>query len=157
MRQEFENSPKSVAEAEETLRQMALLSAPEGLTTRVHERLGQERIAMAEATQNPERKGFWRLWLPAHRLQFAGAALLAGVVVVSTLSVRHHDAKSPVVGVPVPVQSGAFGPAAAQGHPQSLTPIHVPAAQAKKKKPSAKHVAKSQAVPAEKATTQPAQ
>ena len=92
----------------------------------------------------PERKGFWYLWLPAHRLQFAGAALLAGVIVVSMVSVRHTDGKAPVTQIPTPVpaQSGSFGTAAAQGRPASLKPIPVPTVQGKKKKPSAGHSAK---------------
>jgi hypothetical protein len=149
MRQEFEWDAKSVAEAEETLRMVARQPAPERLTARVHERLAQERVMLASA---PERRSFWRLWLPAHRVQFAGAAAVAAIIAISTLSVRHPDGKAPVAHTPVPVpaQSGAFGTGAAQGHPASLTPIPVPVqqtnekagAQAKKKKPSAGHSAK---------------
>jgi len=157
MRQAFENDARSIVEAEETLRQMARLPAPDRLTERVHGRLNQEldRERMTQAVE-PERRGFWHLWLPARRIQFAGAALLAAVVVVSTLSVRHKDGKMPQAVVPVPAQSGAFGTGAAQGHPATLKPIPVPPEtkastrttvqaqnmQGKKKKPSASHPAK---------------
>lgn len=142
----FENRARSVAEAEATLRLLAKQPAPEGLTARMHQRLRRERLMLAQA---PERKGFWRLWLPAHRVQFAGAAVVAVGIAVSMLSVRHQDHSTP--HTPLPVQSGAFGAAqgassafgtsAAQGHPKTLTPIPVPA-QGKKKKPSAAHAAK---------------
>lgn len=146
---ESEIHARSIREAEETLRLIARQSAPEGLTERVHRRLQQDLAQQHPARSNePRRAAFWRLWLPAHRLQFAGAGVLAGVIAVSMLSVRHTDRKAPQAAVPVPVQGGAFGTSAAQGRPATLTPIPVPAASAKKKKPSAGHGLKHAAKPA---------
>jgi len=144
---QFGNHPEPVTEAEVTLRLIAQQPAPEGLAERVHRRmeqhLAQQRLMLASQT---ERKGFWHLWLPAHRMQFAGAAALAVVIAVSTLSVRHPNphAKTPQAPAPVPVQSGgfgsSFGTSAAQAYPTTLKPIPVPAQ--KKRKPSAGHAAK---------------
>jgi hypothetical protein len=156
MRQEFEKDAKSIAEAEETLRLVAQQPVPEGLEERVHARLGRARIALAD---EPDRRGFWHLWLPARRVQFAGAAVLAGVIAVSMLSVRHPSGKAPAVSSPVAVPSRPFGTAVAQGHPASLKPIPVPAVQGKKKKPSAarsaKRASKSQTTAAQSETAKP--
>ncbi|HTJ31227.1 MAG TPA: hypothetical protein VL346_12040 [Acidobacteriaceae bacterium] len=142
-----ESTARALGEAESTLRLVAQQPAPADLAERVHQRLGRERLMFAE---EPEDRGFWRLWLPIRRIQFAGAAAVAGVLAVSMLIVRHPQGKAPATQtpgvaqtpIPVPAQSGAFGTGAAQGHPRTLTPIPVPQAQAKKKKPSAAHTAK---------------
>jgi len=131
-------------EAERTLRLLAQLPAPEGLTERVHGRLGRER---ASGT----RRGFWRLWLPAHRLQFAGAAALVLAVAGSTLSLRYKQtpaahgttpgasAPAPALSRPEAAADGAFGTASASRRPATLTPIPAPAPP--RKKPGASRAA----------------
>jgi hypothetical protein len=142
-----ESAAEARGEAEATLRLVAQQPPPAGLAERVHQRLGHERAMRAD---EPERGGFWRLWLPVHRIQFAGAAAVVGVLAISMLMVRHPQGKTPLAQtpgvtqtpIPLPTQTGAFGASAAQGHPKTLTPIPVPQTQAKKKKPSAAHAAK---------------
>lgn len=137
----------SVADAEETLRRVAELPPPAGLTDRVHYRLKDARAASA-------RRGFWSLWMPAQRLQYAGAALLVLAIAGSAWTVRHTasggSGKSqaplqstgkpiaqPIVQpAPPSVQQGSgFVPASSETRPSNLTPIKVPPAP--KKKPSA--------------------
>jgi hypothetical protein len=135
-------SGQSISEAEETLRLVAQLTPPADLTERVHYRLNDAQTAS-------ERRGFWSLWMPAQRLQYAGAALLVLAIAVSAWTVRHvgsgGSAKGPAplqsTGLPVaqpiqpaPQRSG-FVPAGSETRPSNLTPIKVPPAP--KKKPSA--------------------
>jgi hypothetical protein len=128
-------------EAEQTLRMVAELPPPSELTDRVHQRLSHARASMP-------RRRFWSFWLPAQRLQFAGAAALVVVFVGSTWSVYYsktsHVKRGAPIGVaapqgPVAPASGGFGTAGAERHPSTLTPIEVPPA--RKKKPSASHTA----------------
>jgi len=125
-------------EAEETLRQLAALPAPEDLTDRVHARLHEAQTA-------PQRRGFWAYWLPAQRLQFAGAAALMLAVAGSTWAVYHRhpqaDAAKQTVQpavAPSPANSG-FGTAASERVPPTLKPIKVPPAP--HRKPGAGHAA----------------
>jgi hypothetical protein len=133
---------ESPHEAEETLRLLAQLPPPADLTERVHYRLRDAQTAS-------ERRGFWSLWMPAQRLQYAGAALLVLAIAVSAWTVRHvgsgGTAKGPAplqsTGQPVaqPIQPAPqrsdFVPASSETRPSNLTPIKVPPAP--KKKPSA--------------------
>ncbi len=151
------------SEPEETLRRLAGMPAPEGLEDRVHRRLrsvgpGQEtggRLA-----------GLWSLWMPVRRMQFAGAAMLAIAVAGSAWTVyRDGGTRSAWTGpagtpatVPVEVPAKGFGAAAGRTVPETLTPIPVPdtgsrtisssatgiekPVGAKKKKPSAKRMAR---------------
>ena len=110
-------------EAEETLRQLAALPAPEDLTDRVHARLHAAQTA-------PSRRGFWAYWLPAQRFQFAGAAALMLAVAGSTWAVYHRhpqaDAAKQTVQ-PAPASAGGgFAPAAGERVPPTLKPILVP-------------------------------
>ncbi|HEX4322666.1 MAG TPA: hypothetical protein VHZ52_17255 [Acidobacteriaceae bacterium] len=123
-------------EAEETLRLVAELPEPAQLTERVHRRI-------ADAQVMPERRGFWSLWLPAQRFQFAAAAALAIAVAGSMWSVYHgHPQAGTAKQSPAPVQStppsaGHFDSAGAVRVPPTLKPIQVP--QGSKKKPAASH------------------
>jgi hypothetical protein len=130
-------------EAEETLRLLAKLPPPAQLAERVHRRL-------AQAQAMPVRRGFWSLWMPARRVQFAAAAALVLAVAGSTWSVYHRQ---PVTGASTgsaqaapatpgnaPDAAGAFGSAKVERVPPTLTPIHVPPVL--KKKPGAGHTAK---------------
>lgn len=123
-------------EAEETLRLVAQLEAPAELTERVHRRLAEARVV-------PERHGFWSLWQPAQRLQFAAAAVLAVAVAGSMWGVYHNRTATKAM---TPVASPATNPAATSGGfsnadakrvPPTLNPIKVPPAP--KKKPGAGH------------------
>ena len=150
MNQNFPNSDRPDAVgldatsegAEETLRLVARLSPPEELTERVHRRIAQG---------TPERRGFWSLWQPAQRLQFAGAAVLAIAVAGSLWSVSHRHLQpgtakqvaAPQVATP---RTGDFVPAGAERVPPTLKPIQVPPAP--KKKPSAGHARRVAAAPA---------
>ena len=142
MMPEFKSDAEQLQAAEETLRLVAQLPPPEGVADRVHRRLRVEGEAP---------RGFWRLWLPAHRVQFAGAALLVAAIAASTMMVRHP--KSNAANVPavqsVPEQGSGLGTAGAERHPASLTPIPVPAPQSNslKKKPGAGHAVKHAAKP----------
>lgn len=127
---------------------VAQLPAPDGVAERVHRRL-------REASYAQPARGFWRLWLPAHRVQFAGAALLVTAIAISTLMVRHPKTTAPVLLAPVQQGTG-LGTAGAERHPASLTPILVPSQSSKsqaagsqpvksqpgRKKPAAGHLAK---------------
>jgi hypothetical protein len=142
MSPEIKSDAEQLQTAEETLRLVAQLPPPEGVADRVHRRLR----AQGEAP-----RGFWRLWLPAHRVQFAGAALLVAAIAASTVAVRHPKSHAPNVPAvqSVPEQRSGFGTAGAERHPASLTPIPVPARQsnAPKKKPGAGHAVKHAAKP----------
>ena len=136
-------------EAEETLRLVAQLPPPGDLAERVHQRLkGAQNLS--------PRRGFWSLWLPAHRLQYAGAALLVLAIAGSAWTVRHTGGGGAAKGQG-PVQPAAqavpqgFGTAGSEARPSSLKPIKVPPAP--KKKPSASKVLKKRA-PQAGATTQ---
>jgi hypothetical protein len=129
-------------EAEETLRLLAELPPPAELTDRVHQRLAMERNAQGM----PERRGFWSLWMPARRLQFAGAAVLMMAVAGSTWSVYHQHSQASA-GAPVtpvaahgssPDGAGGFGSAKVERKPPTLNPIKVPSVP--RKKPSASRV-----------------
>jgi len=134
-------------EAEETLRLVAQTPPPDGLESRVHFRLNRE-MRNGEMRALPQR-GIWGLWLPAHKLQFAGAAVLVLAMAASLWTVRHPKTAGPQAGSrsspvaqPVPAPPGAgFGTAGAERHPASLTPIQVPPVP--KKKPSAKRAVKA--------------
>ena len=122
-------------EAEETLRQLAALPAPEELTDRVHARLHA-------AQASPARRGFWAYWLPAQRFQFAAAAALMLAVGGSTWAVYHRhppaDAAKQTVQPAQAPTSGSFTPAAGERVPPTLKPIKVPPAP--HRKPGAGHV-----------------
>jgi hypothetical protein len=135
-------SAQSVSEVEETLRLVAQLPPPADLIERVHYRL-------KDAQSVPESRGFWSLWMPVQRLQYAGAALLVLAIAVSAWTVRHVGSGGPVKG-PAPLQSSGqpvaqpiqsapqrsgFVPAGSETRPSNLKPIKVPPAP--KKKPSA--------------------
>jgi hypothetical protein len=138
-----ESGYESRHEAEETLRLVAQLPAPEELTERVHRRL--------HAASTSGRRGFWSLWMPAQRLQFASAALLVVAVAGSAWTVRHAVRGGAATGQPALQSSGqsivqqparqpapqasGFSTAGSEARPASLSPIKVPPAQ--KKKPSA--------------------
>jgi hypothetical protein len=128
--------------AEETLRLVAELRPPAELAERVHRRLADER--------NAARRGFWSLWMPAQRLQFAAAAALVIAVAGSTWSVYHGRPQmgggSQAAPATVPTQparalpgiSGGFGSAGVARVPPTLHPIKVPPAP--KKKPNPGHM-----------------
>lgn len=126
-------------EAEETLRLVAKIPAPEGLEERVQRRLDAEVLRSAE-----RRHSVWSLWMPGRKLQFAGAAVLSAAVAGSAWSVYHGqrlaaDANAAAKqAVPAPAKSPAgsgFTPAGAVAVPHTLAPIHV--APAPKRKPTA--------------------
>lgn len=127
---------ESQHEAEETLRMVATLPPPAELTDRVHQRLAVEKATA-------RRRGFWSLWMPAQRFQFAAAAILVVAVAGSTWSVYHTNRGSKIVA-PVPRVAdpsgigGGFGTAGAERVPPTLNPIKVPPAP--KKKPGAGRV-----------------
>jgi hypothetical protein len=127
-------------EAEETLRQLAALPAPEDLTDRVHARLQAAQTA-------PVPRGFWAYWLPAQRFQFAAAATLMLAVAGSTWAVyhRHPQASTATQTVqPAPASAGGgFGTAGSERVPPTLKPILVPArpTPAPHRKPGAGHAA----------------
>jgi len=125
--------------AEETLRLVAQLPPPVDLTERVHHRLENARLTSP-------RRGFWSLWMPAQRLQYAGAALLVLAFAGSAWTIRHagsggasngHPPNQPMVQpvMPSASQGAGFGPASSEARPSNLNPIKVPPAP--KKKPSA--------------------
>lgn len=133
---------------EETLRLVAQLPPPADLTERVHYRLEAQRrleTGLPVATQ----RGFWSLWMPAQRLQYAGAALLVLAIAGSAWTVRHAGSggasgastgQPPVQPIARPLvpsasQGAGFGPASSEARPSNLNPIKVPPAP--KKKPSA--------------------
>lgn len=146
-------SSESGHEADETLRLLAELPPPAELTERVHRRLAIEENAQGMA----ERHGFWSLWMPAQRFQFAAAAVLVVAVAGSTWSVYHSHpragtqggAQSAAPAIPAThgsspdntggVNTGGFSSANAERVPPTLHPIKVPPAP--KKKPGAGHAA----------------
>jgi hypothetical protein len=125
---------------EETLRLLAELPPPAELTERVHRRI-------AEAQVTPERRGFWSLWLPAQRFQFAAAAALMIAVAGSTWSLYHRHPQAgtarqnpaPAPQQSAPASASHFDNAGAMRVPPTLKPI--PVQRAPKKKPSASHAA----------------
>jgi len=138
----YNSGYENKSQAEKTLRLLAELPPPANLTDRVH-----RRLAMEEAL--PERRGFWSLWMPAQRLQYAAAALLVVAVAGSTWSVYRghppagvkpgaHTQAAPVL--PPAASAGGFGSAGAERVPPTLNPVKVPPAP--KKKPSASKTAK---------------
>jgi hypothetical protein len=132
--------------AEETLRLVAQLPPPADLTDRLHARI-HARIQQ-ELAELPARRSFWPLWLrwmPARRLKFAGAAVLALAVGVSAWTVSHahrgNQGTAPVVnGSANGTGPGAFGSADAKRVPPSLKPILVPEKPGAKRKPTASKV-----------------
>jgi hypothetical protein len=125
-------------EAEETLRLLAAMPAPEELTDRVH-------AGLTEAARTaPLKRGFWAYWLPAQRFQFAAAAALVLAVVGSTWTVYHRHpqagagAQTVHPAAPVPA-AGGFGTAGTTRVPPTLKPIKVPPAP--HRKPGAGHAA----------------
>lgn len=144
------NYPQASGDPEATLRLLAQLPPPEGLADRVHRNL-------AAAPDPAPAPRFWSLWLPAHRLQFAGAAVLVTAMAASSWTILESRrptspaAKTAVPGTAADSGRSAFSSADAERHPATLKPIKVPSAvppapktsSAPKKKPSA---AKSRAV-----------
>jgi hypothetical protein len=112
-------------DAEETLRLVAAMPPPEGLTDRVHAQVGHHLLGVAR--DSTERRGFWSLWMPVRRLQFAGAAVLVIAVAGSTWGVYHSKSGAAVVrpGGATPA-TGGFGSAGAVRVPPTLAPIQVP-------------------------------
>jgi hypothetical protein len=139
MNQNLNVDYESNLKAEETLRLVAQLPPPTELAERVHRRL-------ARGGDTPARRGFWSLWMPARRLQFAAAAALVIAVAGSTWSVfhAHPQAGGSSQAAPLaparalPAGSGSFGTATAERVPPTLNPIKVPPAP--KKKPNPSHV-----------------
>jgi hypothetical protein len=159
----------SLSETPETLRLLAKLPPPAELEDAVHRRL---RAASLDAPQ----RGFWSLWRPAQRLQFAGAAALMVALAASAWSVyrpglrNNAGAESPGAGT---ASHSGFGTAGAVGHPATIAPIRVapksvtpaiaptvgnpgggqtPSARVKKSKPSPKTLARKPAAAAADAT-----
>jgi len=139
---DYESRTENRSHAEETLRLLAELPPPADLTDRVHHILAREQA-------KPIRRGFWSLWMPAQRLQYAAAAVLVVAVAGSTWSVYHsHPQAGQKAGANTPVapvvhhdaSSGGFSTAGAERVPPSLNPIKVPPAP--KKKPDASKKAK---------------
>ena len=136
--------PQHDGDPEATLRLLAQLPPPHGLADRVH-----RSLAIAPDTASPQR--FWSLWKPAHRLQFAGAAVLVTAMAASSwtiLASRHPATPAAKAVAPAPApQPSTFSTAGAEHRPATLKPIKVPpppkASSAPGKKPSA---AKSRAV-----------
>lgn len=140
----YESKHELGHEADETLRLLAGLPPPAELAERVHRRLAQAQAV-------PERRGFWSLWMPAQRFQFAAAAVLVIAVAGSMWNVHHaHPQTGPGARTASPAASGTQGssPAAGGGFdgakaervPPTLNPIKVPPAP--KRKPGAGHAAK---------------
>lgn len=141
-------------EAEETLRLVAKLPAPDGLHDRVQRRLDTGQWQRAEA-----RRTVWSLWMPTRKLQYAGMGVLAAALAVSVwsvhrtheLSVRPANTPGATVGGGQPAQAkpgaasaGGFSTAGKIAVPHTLTPIKVPPAPKKNPagKPSPKKIAK---------------
>jgi hypothetical protein len=159
MNHNFENPDLAMPEsagaaqaAEQTLRLVAALPPPNGLKDRVHRRLHD---AMDELKTGHARRGFWSLWRPMQRLQFAGAAVLCIALAGSAWSVYHNrSAASNAVPVSTktsaptaqPAPASTFHSAGAERVPPSLAPIKVPPAS--RKKPSPSHAARHTAKPA---------
>jgi len=140
------NDPQASGDPEATLRLLAQLPPPEGLADRVHR-------SLASAPDPAPSPRFWSLWLPAHRLQFAGAAVLVTAMAVSSWTIlESRRPSSPTAKTTVPRTAAdsdrsTFSSADAERRPATLKPIKVPPAPktsaAPKKKPSA---AKSRAI-----------
>jgi hypothetical protein len=141
-----------VNEGLETLRLLAELPPPAGLEDRMRQHLSRELAT-------PKVRGFWSLWKPVQRLQYAAVAVLMAVIGVTGWTVmRERTASSSGMtpsgsnppglnqptstGLPVvPATSASgFGNASAERHPTTVKPIKVPPAP--KKKPGASHLAK---------------
>lgn len=126
------NSSGERTEAEETLRLLATLPPPEGMTDRVHRRLAEEK-------STPRRR--WVLWMASPRLQFAGAAVAVAALATGGWTLYQSNRSQPLVpGVHAPAQ-GSFSTGGAVRQPPTLTPMHVPPAP--KKKPAAQSTAKT--------------
>lgn len=126
-------------DAEETLRMVAGMPAPDGLEERVQQRLDAE-LKRSERV----RHSLWSLWMPARKLQYAAAGVLAAAVAISSWSVYHgqrmaanaNAASKQAAPAPAKGTAGSgFTPAGAVGVPHTLAPIHV--APAPKRKPGA--------------------
>jgi hypothetical protein len=132
------NESNESLESIDTLRLLAELPPPDGLNDRVHRRLD----ARMDEELAP-RRGFWSLWMPVRRLQYAGVAVLVVALAGATWSVRHSRDGMPVAqpATPSTTPGHAFGSAGAEAHPATLKPIQVPPA-APKKKPGAGKAAK---------------
>jgi hypothetical protein len=124
-------------QVEETLRMVARMPVPDGLEERVQRRLDVELLRGEQP-----RHSVWSLWMPARKLQFAGAGVLAAAVAISSWSVYHGQRRAANANAaakqaaPAPAKSTAgsgFTPAGAVGVPHTLAPIHV--APAPKRKP----------------------
>jgi hypothetical protein len=145
MNQNPQPDEATVQQAEHTLRLVAQLPPPEELTDRVHQRLEADQASHVK-------RGFWSLWMPAQRLQFAAAATLMVAVAGSTWAVYHSHPKQtqtsvrPAPSTPAGDSSSSFGTAAVKRVPPTLNPIQVPPAPKKKishalAKPSPKKLA----------------
>jgi hypothetical protein len=162
MNQNFKQSDSQPTEAEHTLRLLANLPPPEGLTDRVHRRL--------KAAPAPGRFSFLtgRRWTAgglgysSMRLQFAGAALAIVVLAGGTWGVFHLGSHGQAGASAQPASNsanpggaaGGFSNAKAVRVPPTLKPLHVPPAP--KKKPNAGHAAKSALKPAADSASQQA-
>jgi hypothetical protein len=117
--------PRQAADPESTLRLLAQLSPPDGLSDRVHRRL-------ANAPEPAPARRFWSLWLPAHRLQFAGAAVLVTALAASSWTIleRRHPqlpaAQNPAPRPAAAPDSSAFSTAGSERRPSTLKAIKVP-------------------------------
>jgi hypothetical protein len=151
--------PDPAHQAEETLRLVARLDPPQDLNARVHARV---RHQLAIDTTTAGHRGFWYLWRPAQRLQFAAAAVLFIGIGASMWSAYRGHPQSTGNSIPTPpaVQIAApqttpantFGSAQASRRPATLNPIKVPPPA--KKKPAASKAAKPS--PSTPATQPPA-
>lgn len=131
-----------VNEALETLRLLAELPPPGNLEEHVYERLSRELA-------KPQERGFWSLWKPVQRLQYAAVAVLMAVIAVTGWTVMRHGASGPA-GMNQPVSAtppvapatspSGFSNAGAERRPTVVKPIKVPPAP--RKKPGASHLAK---------------
>lgn len=136
--------PQQSGDPEATLRLLAQLPPPNGLADRVHR-------SLANAPGPSAASGFWSLWRPVHRLQFAAAAVLVTAMAASSwtiLASRHPATPATKAVAPAPApQPSAFSTAGAEHRPSTLKPIKVPpppkASAVPGKKPSA---AKSRAL-----------
>jgi hypothetical protein len=118
----------NLAKAEETLRQVAKLPPPDGLTERVHHRL------RAEAAK-PHRTGFWAAWQISPRLQFAGAAVVMVALASGGWAIYQSNHASSLVPGIHNAPAGSFGGNGAVRVPPTVAPLHVPTPP--RKKPSA--------------------
>lgn len=154
MTQTPHNPMQSDREPEETLRLVAQLPSPDGLEDRVHQRLHVSQRHLPA-------RGFWSLWKPAQRLQYAAAAALVLALAGSVWKV-YHPAHGAIVIQPAP-QSGSpstpgsgFGTAGAERHPGTLAPIKVPPPPTKKPSAVTPHSKPSPKILAHKPAPAPA-